>query len=191
MMPSVRRWQLQLQGQLQGALLSPRSPNDPDWADYQCDTESPFGSFDTPTEGSTVSSSVAVTGWTLDNWGIDSVKIYRAEGNTQVYIGDAILVEGARPDVAAQYPGYPNNTKAGWGYMMLTNFLPNGGNGTFVIHAVAADITGQTTTLGTKTITIDNANAVKPFGAIDTPTQGGTATGNSFVNFGWALTPQP
>ncbi|MCP5053730.1 MAG: hypothetical protein GY940_41575, partial [bacterium] len=36
-----------------------------------------------------------------------------------------------------------------------------------------------------------NANAVKPFGAIDTPTQGGAASGSGFVNFGWALTPQP
>jgi hypothetical protein len=32
---------------------------------------------------------------------------------------------------------------------------------------------------------------VKPFGAIDTPTQGGTASGSSFRNQGWVLTPQP
>jgi hypothetical protein len=32
---------------------------------------------------------------------------------------------------------------------------------------------------------------VKPFGAIDTPAQGGTASGSSYVNFGWALTPLP
>ncbi|UCH95448.1 MAG: hypothetical protein JSV88_01005 [Candidatus Aminicenantes bacterium] len=94
-------------------------------------------------------------------------------------------------DVAAAYPGYPNNTKAGWGYMMLTNFLPNSGNGTFVIHAVVTDVVGKTTTLGTKTIHCDNANAVKPFGAIDTPTQGGTASGSNFINWGWVLTPQP
>jgi hypothetical protein len=30
-----------------------------------------------------------------------------------------------------------------------------------------------------------------PFGAIDTPTQGGVASGTSFLNYGWALTPQP
>jgi len=75
--------------------------------------------------------------------------------------------------------------------MMLTNFLPNGGNGTFIIKAIATDVVGKQTTLGTKTIYCDNAHAVKPFGAIDTPTQGGTATGSSFVNWGWALTPQP
>ncbi len=151
----------------------------------------PFGFFDTPVHGSTVRSSIAVTGWALDDSGIDSVKIYRTEGNTDVYIGDAILVEGARPDVAALYPQYPGNTRAGWGYMMLTNFLPNSGNGTFIIKAIATDIVGKETTLGTKTIYSDNANAVKPFGAIDTPTQGGTASGSSFVNWGWALTPQP
>jgi hypothetical protein len=32
---------------------------------------------------------------------------------------------------------------------------------------------------------------VKPFGAIDTPDQGGTASGSNFVNWGWVLTPQP
>ena len=38
-------------------------------------------------------------------------------------------------------------------------------------------------------MTCANASATKPFGAIDTPTQGGVASGSSFVNFGWALTP--
>jgi hypothetical protein len=151
----------------------------------------PFGSFDTPIDGSTVASSIAVTGWALDDSGIASVKIYRGSGNNLIYIGDAIMVQGARPDVAAAYPQYPNNTKAGWGYMMLTNFLPNGGNGTFKIYAIATDTYGKSTTLGIKTIYCKNASAVKPFGAIDTPAQGGSASGSSFVNWGWALTPQP
>jgi hypothetical protein len=165
----------------------------PGWETTQCVGEKnpPFGSFDTPIHGSTVYSSIPVTGWALDDYGIDSVKIYRKQGKTLVYIGDGVFVEGARPDVAAAYPGYPNNTKAGWGYMMLTNFLPNSGNGTFDIHAVVTDVAGKTTTLGTKTIHCDNANAVKPFGAIDTPSQGGTASGSNFINWGWVLTPQP
>jgi hypothetical protein len=75
--------------------------------------------------------------------------------------------------------------------MLLTHFLPDSGNGTFVLHAIATDVVGKTTTLGTKTIYCDNANAVKPFGAIDTPTQGGIAYGDRFVNWGWVLTPQP
>jgi Leucine-rich repeat (LRR) protein len=151
----------------------------------------PFGSFDTPIDGLIARGSIAVTGWALDDTGIDSVKIYRDLRGQLVYIGDAVLVAGARPDVAAAYPGYPNNTKAGWGYMLLTNFLPGNGNGAFVLYAIATDIAGKTTNLGSKTILCDNDNAVKPFGAIDTPTQGGPASGNRFVNFGWALTPLP
>jgi hypothetical protein len=155
----------------------------------------PFGSFDTPLDGSTVRSSIPVTGWVLDDIGVEDVKIYRApvpgEGKGLIYIGDGVLVTGARTDIEQAYPGYPLNDTAGWGYMMLTNFLPNSGNGTFMLYAIARDGTGNEATLGIKTITCDNANAVKPFGAIDTPAQGGAASGNNFINWGWVLTPQP
>jgi hypothetical protein len=155
----------------------------------------PFGSFDTPVSGSTVRSSIPVTGWALDDVTVESVKIYRdpvpGEGSSLVYIGNGIFVEGARPDVEKAKPGYPNNYKAGWGYMLLTNFLPNQGNGVFTLHAVVTDSSGHQASLGTKTITCDNANAVKPFGALDTPAQGGLASGSGFINWGWALTPQP
>ncbi|MCP4219172.1 MAG: hypothetical protein GY765_31340 [bacterium] len=158
-------------------------------------TENPIGSFETPTQGSTVRSSVPVTGWALDDVDVQSVKIYRSpvtgEGGTQIYIGDAAMVDGARPDVEDNYPTYPKAYQAGWGYMLLTHFLPNGGNGTFTLYAKAVDAEGNETTLGSKTITVDNANAVKPFGAIDTPTRGGSASGSSFANYAWALTPVP
>ncbi|UCH92995.1 MAG: hypothetical protein JSV88_22265 [Candidatus Aminicenantes bacterium] len=150
----------------------------------------PFGDFSTPLDNSTVSSSIPVTGWVLDDIEVESVKIYRKEKDL-IYIGDAVFVEGARPDVKNAYPDYPMNYRAGWGYMMLTNFLPNGGNGPFKIHAVATDADGHQVTLGTKSITCDNANAIKPFGSIDTPTPGGTATGSNYINWGWVLTPKP
>jgi len=154
-------------------------------------TIGPFGTFETPVHGSNVQSSVPFTGWVLDDIGVESVKIYRANGKNLVYIGDGLFVEGARPDIKQAFPDYPYNYKAGWGYMMLTNFLPDGGNGTYIFHAIATDIEGHQVTLGTKTVTIDNANAVKPFGAIDTPGQGGSASGSNFRNLGWVLTPTP
>jgi Tol biopolymer transport system component len=154
-------------------------------------TNVPFGEFSTPLDGSTVMSSIPVTGWALDDIKVDSVKIFRDGEPGMVYIGEAVLVEGARPDVEQAYPDYPFNYKAGWGYMLLSNFLPNSGNGTFNIHAIAADMEGNKVNLGTKTITCDNAHAVKPFGALDTPSQGGIASGSSFVNWGWVLTPLP
>jgi hypothetical protein len=155
--------------------------------------EPPFGRFDTPVNGSVVRGSIPVTGWVLDDIGPASVKLYREEKDNPgelAYIGDATFVEGARPDVEAAYPDYPMSYKAGWGYMLLTNFLPDGDGG-YTLHAVAADLDGEETTLGTRTITVDNENAVKPFGAIDTPEQGGDASGNGYRNQGWVLTPLP
>jgi hypothetical protein len=75
--------------------------------------------------------------------------------------------------------------------MLLTHFFPNGGNGKFTLRATAIDTGNHQVSLGTKVITCDNANAVKPFGALDTPGQGGIASGNRFINWGWVLTPQP
>lgn len=147
----------------------------------------PFGSFDTPLHHSTVRSSIPVTGWVLDDVEVDNVKIFNGDS----YVGDATFVEGARSDVETLNPDSPNNYKAGWGYMMLTNFLPNGGNGTYTFYAIATDSEGNKTTLGSKTVLCDNAHAVKPFGAIDTPAQGAMASGSDYINWGWALTPQP
>jgi len=154
----------------------------------------PFGEMDLPVEGGApVSGSIPVSGWALDDKGVQRVVIYLLSGKNKArtYIGDAVFVEGARPDIQREYPGFPGNHKAGWGHMLLTNFLPNGGNGYYTLQAVAYDIPGQETILGTRTIQSDNAGAVNPFGAIDTPTPGGTASGVDYRNQGWVLTPMP
>jgi hypothetical protein len=148
----------------------------------------PFGLMELPLgNGEPKSGSIAVSGWALDDVEVLSVKIYRLQGEGKVYIGDAVFVEGARPDVEQAYPAYPNNNRAGWGYLLLTNILPDSGNGYFALQATAVDHRGQETILGTKTILCDNIGSVKPFGTIDTPGQGCTASGRDFVNFGWAL----
>ena len=108
-------------------------------------------------------------------------------GTAQIFLGTAVFIDGARPDVQATFPGFPLNSRGGWGFMVLTNTLPNVGNGTFVFFFYAQDREGQSVLLGTRTMACDNAHATLPFGAIDTPTQGGLASG-VFVNFGWALT---
>jgi uncharacterized repeat protein (TIGR01451 family) len=165
----------------------------------------PFGAFDTPVDGMTnVVGAIPVTGWALDSIEVLKVDIWRepvpnesTASNGLVYIGDAVFVFGARPDVQAANPGLPLNTRGGWGYQMLTNFLPNAagsgpsGNGIYKLHAIAHNKAGVSVDLGTKTITVDNTDAAKPFGTIDTPGQGGTASGNAYLNFGWALTPKP
>jgi hypothetical protein len=163
---------------------------------------SPTGSFDTPANNTTgIAGAIPVTGWALDSIEVVNVGIWREPiggeppaSNGLVYIGDATFVEGARPDVQATFPNTPLSYRAGWGYMLLTNFLPKGsgaaalGNGTYNLHAIAMNKAGNTFDLGTRTITVDNVHASKPFGTIDTPAQGATVSGNAFVNFGWTLT---
>jgi hypothetical protein len=165
----------------------------------------PVGVVDTPLDNSTgVTGAVPFTGWALDDVAVARVMICRAPfgnevapidpncaGMAQIFVGFGVFIDGARPDVQAAFPTYPGNGKAGWGFMVLTNTLPNQGNGTYQFSVYAQDRDGHATLLGTRTLTCDNARATKPFGTIDTPTQGGPASGAAFVNFGWALTPQP
>jgi hypothetical protein len=152
----------------------------------------PFGTVDTPADNSTgLSGAISVTGWALDDVGVARVRIYRdpvagEAAGPQVFIGNATLVDGARPDVQAAFPAFPYASRAGWGLQVLTNVLPKQGNGQFRFYAYADDVDGHTTLLGFKTVTIDNATAVLPFGTIDTPGQGDTVSG-VVVNFGWAL----
>jgi hypothetical protein len=165
----------------------------------------PFGIVDTPTDNRTgVTGAVPFTGWALDDIQVSRIMVCRSPfgsevvpanpncgGAAQIFLGLGVNVEGARPDVAAAFPSYPANTAGGWGFMVLTNMLPNQGNGTYGFHVYVEDREGHTTLIGSKTMSCANAQATLPFGAIDTPGQGGVASGNSYVNFGWALTPQP
>ncbi|MCX6546031.1 MAG: M12 family metallo-peptidase [Acidobacteria bacterium] len=169
-------------------------------------TGAPFGAFDTPTDGTAgMQGSFAVTGWALDDLGIDHVEIWRdlvagedpAHAYTtdpshpaygKVFIANPLFVQGARPDVEAAYPTFPQSYRSGWGYLLLSWGLEGQGNGPYTLYAFAFDQEGHATTLGTKTISVDNAHASKPFGSIDTPAYGETTSG-SFFNFGWALTP--
>ncbi len=159
-------------------------------------TTPPVGTIDTPADNTTgVTGSIPITGWAIDDVDISAVRIFRdsvaGEPRGLVFIGNATFVDGARPDVAAAYASRPQATRAGWGLMVLTNMLPNLGNGTFKLYAYADDPEGHSTLLGTRTITCSNATAVLPFGAIDTPAQGATISGSSYNNFGWVLSRAP
>jgi BACON domain-containing protein len=159
----------------------------------------PVGAVDTPINNTTgVTGAIAVTGWAIDEIGIRTISVWRdpvagetsAAANGKIFVGNASQVDGARPDVDATF-NEPFDYRAGWGYMLLTNMLPNQGNGTITLHLYAEDVDGHTANLGERTIACDNANATRPFGAIDTPDQGGSVSGTTYTNFGWALTPAP
>jgi len=171
----------------------------------------PFGNLDTPATGTTgLAGAVAVTGWALDDIGVSRVEIWRdcleaidrsrgacratPNGDADaVYVGDALFVSGARPDVASQFSAFPQADRAGWGLMVLTNMLPHipnasavGGEGTFLLSAYAIDTAGQATALGRASVAVDNDNSQRPFGAIDSPASGGVLVGNQ-VFLGWGV----
>ena len=186
-------------------IKDPDATNSPQWVNVNLkiyssvSVQGPFGAFETPQDGTSgIAGSCPLAGWALDDIEVTRVEIWRepvggepTAANGLVYIGNAEFVEGARPDVAEMYPNYPLCYQAGWGYLLLTNYLPNDGNGTYTLYAVAYDKEDNKADLGTKTISCDNSSASEPFGTIDTPTEGGEASGGTFINFGWALTPQP
>jgi hypothetical protein len=155
-------------------------------------TAAPFGDVDTPANDVIVTGEVAVTGWALDDAAVAKVEIVRSpvpgEGPGLVFVGNASFVRGARPDVQALYPSLPNSDTAGWGYMLLSNMLPNSGSVTVTLSAYAVDHGGLRTLLGTRRIIAANGSSRAPFGTIDTPGQGQTVSG-VISNFGWALTP--
>jgi hypothetical protein len=166
--------------------------------------QNPFGSFELPADGAVVSGSIPISGWVLDDTMVTSIKLYYSSvsgsaatdpKNWYLIEDDVTCLWGARPDVAYKYWDNYYCDFAGWGYMCLTYFLPNRGIGPYMLHVVASDIAGNSTTWSV-TVNGDNANRVKPFGAIDTPGQCGIAEGYAsenymFRNWGWALTPWP
>ncbi|HEX4568244.1 MAG TPA: hypothetical protein VH138_16530, partial [Vicinamibacterales bacterium] len=164
-------------------------------------TRPPQGSVDTPTENASIAGEVPFTGWAVDDIGLAGVSICRAPvageatpptpgfcgGLANIFVGTATFVPNARPDVLAAFPGMPLNDEAGWGYMLLSNMLPNGGTGLFTISVVETDVDGHSVEIAQRHVNGQNSASRIPFGTIDTPTQGQTVSG-TIVNFGWTLT---
>ncbi len=173
-----------------------------------------LGAFDAPTDNATgVTGAIPIAGWALDDSGIDQVQLWRncveaidrpagacsaatPDGPADfVFVADASFLAGARSDVETSNPANPQAYRAGWGYLMSTNALPHlpngtgqGGQGTFTLSAYAVNVENRHTLLGTKTITLDNDSAKRPFGAIEAPDQDPAVTTSIYANVGWAMT---
>ena len=171
------------------------------WTLLGLQTDPPVGVFETPVHLSqNLSGAIPLTGWALDDVEVTAVQIWRQPHPSDpsaaisvgpgpqtglVFIGNATFIDGARPDVEA-VTSLPNRSRAGWGYMMLTRGFVWDGGGLFTLHAIAIDREGHAADIGQRTISVNNALSLKPFGTIDTPGQGATASG-LYPNTGWVL----
>jgi len=110
----------------------------------------PIGFLDFPVSDETVSGSIEIVGWALDEIKIDRVEIYLDDQ----YIGNATLGT-PRPDVERDYPGRPGTPNFGYIFVLDTTSQTNGPHS---IEAIAINSSGNKSPLipGMKTITINN-----------------------------------
>lgn len=123
----------------------------------------PFGSFGGKAGGGNSGAGlISLVGWALDDDGVDSIDI---------------LVDGAvvgradyhrnRPLVTVRYPGYPDSTAAGWGFILdTTHFL----NGNHTVTARVRSRTNEFVTLPSRVLAFGNVtHNLVPFGKIEFP----------------------
>jgi hypothetical protein len=91
----------------------------------------PFGVIDLPAEGSTVAAGSFGLGWALDDSGIAAVEVA-----TELGSGVSGTLGGARPDIPAAFPDYPDGANSGFGFLVPN--LPPGPH-TLSITLVAND----------------------------------------------------
>jgi MoaA/NifB/PqqE/SkfB family radical SAM enzyme len=152
----------------QAELLSRTQPEQP-----RPRTPSPFGYVDCPTESVVhVAQSARFSGWALDALGVSRVELRRTPltGDQPVEIGPDGLVSvgearfhnGARPDVAALYPGLPQSYRAAWTFDFTLPRQAAPDPGPVEVHVLAENHAGARTELGWRIVHFDSTQASRP-----------------------------
>ncbi len=141
----------------------------------------PTVNIDTPSQGSTISGTVTVSGWAIDN----SYAVGTAISSVQVKVDGTIVGTAtygiSRPDVCAVYPGRPGCPNVGYSFSLNTSSLSSG---THTITVTATDSDG-TPDMGSTSVAV-TVQATPPTVYIDTPSQGSTVSGTVTIS-GWAI----
>jgi len=109
-----------------------------------------FGNVDVPAQNRTVSDTVAVSGWAIDNRGVAKVEVF-LEGTR---VGQATYGL-AREDVDRDYPGLTGAPNFGFVYQLNTRASANGSH---VLEVRASDAAGNTSLLRPGKVTINIRN---------------------------------
>jgi hypothetical protein len=141
----------------------------------------PSVTIDLPANNATVSGTVTVAGWTIDN----TQAVGTAISSVQVKV-DGTVVGAAtygvnRPDVCLAFPGRPGCPNVGYTFALNTAALTPGPH---TITVTATDSDGSPDT-GAATVTV-TAAALPPSVVIDLPANNATVSGTVTVA-GWAI----
>jgi len=137
--------------------------------------------IDAPTPGSTVSGTVTVAGWAIDN----TSAVGTAINSVQVKVDGSVVGTAtyglSRPDVCAAFPGRPGCPNVGYSFSLNTSSLSPGSH-TITVTAADSDTTPDASS-SSVTVTVQ---ATPPTVYIDGPTAGSIVSGTVTV-VGWAI----
>jgi hypothetical protein len=140
--------------------------------------------IDLPAPGSSVSGTVTVAGWAIDN----TSSVGSAIGSVKVLV-DGVAMGTAtygvnRPDVCAAYPGRPGCPDVGYTYQLNLAGL-SAGTHMITVSATDMDSTPDVGTVST-TITVSTQVTGPPSVHIDMPAPGSSVSGTVTIA-GWAI----
>lgn len=118
-----------------------------DELDLTSDRAAPHGTIDLPFDGARWSGSGAVAGWAVDDVGVREVEVFLdgASAGRAAY-------GGARPDVAADYPGLPDGEDVGFGVEVDASGLAPGEH---ALTVALRDAAGNEQLLGPRTVMVE------------------------------------
>ena len=165
-------------------VIATDTDNPPDSGSYSVNVTvgpvpAPVVFIDSPAPGATISGTITLSGWAIDN----ATSIGTAISSVQIMVDGALVgtanYGGARPDVCAAYPGRPGCPNVGFTYQLNGASL---GAGAHIITAVATD-TDSPPDAGSSSVTV---KVPAPVVSIDSPAPGATIAGTVAVS-GWAI----
>lgn len=148
------------------------------------DKLAPFGVLETPAFKATLNNLATGSGWALDNVGVVQLDVL-VDGQK---VGEAIY-NLSRPDIGAVWGNFPNAAHSGFSFQIDTTKLSSGDH-TLAVRLL--DAGGNSTIIGSRTVTIQNASLLIATTVVPKGKKGefydfSFTAGNGRAPFSWAL----